>query len=334
MSQRLTYEDVRGVYAIMPTPSTADADRVDARFTVDLDETARAVAALIDDGVDAIMINGTFGEAATLTEDEWQQFTRAVVETAGGRVPVLAGPTTLNTRTTIERARFARDAGAQGMLLGRPMWNEMSADQVFDFYAAVAEAVPELGIVVYNNPAAFKSTITPALWERLASIPQVVGAKYGMVDLAYREASCRVGGRIRLLPIEMNWYTAFHWFPEDALGCWSGSASCDPLPATRLRDAILGGDLRQAEELTRRIARTYETFFPKGGEREFRIYTIQLEKLRMDAAGYLKAGLCRPPYQTIPEAHAEGARASGVRWRELAADLRASAGTPMATGAT
>jgi dihydrodipicolinate synthase/N-acetylneuraminate lyase len=328
--QRLSYDDVRGVYAIMPTPSTADADRVDAVFTVDLDETSRAASALVDDGVDAIMINGTFGEAATLTEDEWQQFTRAVVESVDGRVPVVAGPTTLNTRTTIERARFARDVGAQGLLLGRPMWNEMSSDQVFDFVRGVAEAVPELGIVVYNNPAAFKSTLTPALWERLASIPQVVGAKYGMVDLAFREAFLRVGGRIRLMPIEMNWYTAFHWFPEDALACWSSSASCDPLPATRLRDAILGGDLAEAEKLTQRIVTTYEGFFPKGGEREFRIYTIQLEKLRMDAAGYLKAGLCRPPYTTIPEEHAEGARASGVRWRELAVELRSSAGAARA----
>jgi dihydrodipicolinate synthase/N-acetylneuraminate lyase len=309
----------------MPTPSTPDADRVDAEFTVDLDETSRAVSALIDDGVDALMINGTLGEAATLTEDEWRQFTVAVIESAGGRIPVLAGPTTLGTRTTIARAKFARDAGAQGVLLGRPMWNEMSPDQVFDFYAAVAEAVPELGIVVYNNPAAFKSPISPALWERLATIPQVVGAKYGMVDLPFREASCRVGGRIRLMPIEMNWYTAFHWFPEEAVACWSSGASCDPQPAVCLRDAILRADVAEAEELTRQIAATYETFFPSGGEREFRIYTIQLEKLRADAAGYMRAGPCRPPYTTIPDEHAEGARESGRRWRELASRLRSGA---------
>lgn len=323
-SQRLGYEDVRGVYAIMPTPATPDAGNVNVAFTVDLQEAARATRALVDDGVDALMINGTFGEAPSLTEDEWRQFTQVVVEAAGGQVPVLAGPTTLDTRTTIDRARFARDAGVQGLLLGRPMWNELDPDQVFDFYKSVGEAVPQLGIIVYNNPAAFKSHISVELWERLATIPQVIGAKYGMLDVTYREAAARVGKRVRLMPMEINWFTALNWFPEEAKACWSGGASCDPLPVIQLRNAIAAGDEDQAEELTRRLSATYETFFPAGGERAFRIYNVQLEKARMDAAGYLKAGPSRPPYHTIPDELAEGARTAGIRWRALAEELRKS----------
>lgn len=323
MALRLGYDDLRGVYAIMPTPATEDAGRADAKFTVDLAETARATDALITDGVDALMINGTFGEAMSLTDDEWCQFTKTVVDAAGARVPVLAGATTLDTRSTIERASFARDVGASGLLLGRPMWNELAPDQVFEFYKSVAEAVPELGIVIYNNPAAFKSDISVGLWQQLATIRQVIGGKYGMLDVTYREAAARVGKRIRLMPMEINWYTARCWHPTETVACWSGGASCDPLPVVRLRDTFLSDDLVEAEELTRRLTATYQTFFPPGGERVFRIYNVQVEKARMNAAGYLKAGPSRPPYHTMPDEFADGARTAGTRWRALADELRA-----------
>ncbi len=320
--RRLYYEDIKGVYAIMPTPALENADQVNASFTVDLDESARAAEALVRDGVDAIMINGTFGEAATLTDDEWRQFTKTVIETVNGRIPVIAGPTTLNTRTTIERAVFAKDAGAQGLLLGRPMWNELSPKQTVDFHKTIAENVPELGIVVYNNPAAFKSRITPSVWKELAKIPQVVAAKYGQVDLDFRDAFTHVKGSIQLMPIETDWLTARYWFAEEAQACWSGGASCDPVPVIILRDAFFSGDITRAKEITEKLAETYKTFFPKGDPNQFRIHTIQLEKIRMDAAGYMKAGPCRPPYHMVPEEYAKGARTAGIKWMDLANELR------------
>ena len=131
MQQRLTYEDVTGVYGIMATPATPDGDDVDAEFAVDLAESRRGAEALVEDGIDAIMLNGSFGEAATLTEAEWRAFTKAIVRTVDGRVPVIAGPLTLNTRTTIERATFARDVGADGLLLGRPMWCQLGPEATY-----------------------------------------------------------------------------------------------------------------------------------------------------------------------------------------------------------
>ena len=119
-NQRLVYEDVEGIFAIMPTPATEDASDPAAEYTLDEAEAERGARKLADDGVDAIMINGTFGEAATLTEEEWKDFTRIVVEAVDGDVPVIAGPTTLNTRDTIRRMKYARDVGADGALLGRP----------------------------------------------------------------------------------------------------------------------------------------------------------------------------------------------------------------------
>ncbi|MWV38445.1 MULTISPECIES: dihydrodipicolinate synthase family protein [Natrialba] len=334
-SQRLEYEDVEGIFSIMPTPATADASDPAAEYTLDREEAERGARQLADDGVDAIMINGTFGEAATLTEEEWKDFTRIVVEAVDGDVPVIAGPTTLNTRSTIRRMKYARDVGADGVLLGRPMWLELSPEATVEFHRHVAEAVPELGIIVYHNPPAFKNRLTPKLWEELAEIPQVVGAKYGAVDAGWRDAVSSVGDSVQLMPIERKWYIANELAPEHANAAWSGSASCDPLPALRLRDAITEGDDETARELNYRINKTNEKFYPQVGPEAvypetmnvrhddlYGLYTIPLQKARIEGAGYIDPGPVRPPYHVAPEELVEMARESGREWRQLASDLR------------
>lgn len=320
VDQRLSYEDVHGVFGIIPTPATPDADQVDATATVDHEEAHRIARQLVDDGLDALMINGTFGEAATLTLTEWQEFTRTIVEAVDGDIPVVAGPTTLNTRDTIARAKFARDVGADGIMLGRPMWSELSFQGTIQFYQDVAEAVPELGIVVYHNPSAFKNRLTPDYWEALAEIPQVIASKYGTIDPAYRDCVDAVDGRIRMMVLEKDWYLANQWFPEEATACWSGSVACDPGPVFRLRDLILNGNDAAARDLTDRIEATYAPFFPED-MRDFRRHTVSLEKTRMNAAGYMSAGPVRPPYHTTPEKFLEGAREAGRQWATLAKDI-------------
>ena len=103
---QLSAADIKGVVAYQPTTIRTDIviDR-NTRNAVDLDEAARAADVLVRDGATAIVLNGTFGELASLTLNEIVDFTRAVVESVADRVPVFAGATTLNTRDTIERAR-------------------------------------------------------------------------------------------------------------------------------------------------------------------------------------------------------------------------------------
>lgn len=328
--QRLQYEDIEGIFAIMPTPATADASDPAARETLDEEEAERGARQLAADGVDAIMINGTFGEAATLTPSEWRTFTRIVAEAVDDDVPVLAGPTTLNTRTTIDRMRHARDVGCEGVLLGRPMWLELSPEATVEFYRHVAEAVPELGIVIYHNPPAFKNRLTPDLWRELADIPQVVGAKYGAVDVTWRDSIKQVGDQVQLMPIERKWYLASQLEPERAKGAWSGSASCGPAPALALRDAIRSGDRERARELNHEINATNTKFYPQVGPEAvypealnvrhddlYGLYTIALQKARIRGAGYIDPGPPRPPYHVAPDDLVEMAEESGREWAAL-----------------
>lgn len=319
---RVTTGDVRGIYAIMPTPALPGADDPAAASTVDHAETARAVRALADDGVDAVMTTGTFGECATLTWDELRSFAETAVAAAGGRVPVFAGATTLNTRDTIARARVLRDLGVSGLLLGRPMWCYLDDAGITDYYTAVAEAVPELAIVVYDNPEAFKGKISAAAYRKLAALPQVIAAKYTSLGPSFADELAAMDGRIRALPVDRDWFTAWEKAPDEITACWSGSASCGPRPHVELARRIAAGDADGAQAITAEFGQAAKGFLPQGDFRLFAQYNIQLEKIRINEAGYIKAGPARPPYTYCPPGYADGARASGRRFAELDAKYR------------
>ena len=310
---RIDMEQISGVFAIMPTPATTNAADPTALDTVDHDEARRAASALIADGVDAIMVNGTFGEGATLTWDEQREFTRTVVQEVGGRVPVLGGATTLNTRDTISRSRELGEIGVDGLLLGRPMWSPCDDETIVDFYRHVAENVSDLSIIVYDNPVSFRGKISSWAYSQLAQIPQVVAAKYPALGESFAQDLEAMGDGMKLLPLERQWYPAWQQSSGQIDACWSGSASCGPAPAVALRDALRGGDEAEAERIADALGVASETFFPEGSFEIFSRYNVPLEKIRIDEAGYIKAGPCRPPYIHCPEAYAEGARESGRR---------------------
>ena len=314
---RLTADDIRGIYAMFPTPATPDASDPSAANTVDLAETRRAVDALIRAGISGIMTNGTLGEGATLTWEEHQAFARAVLDSAAGRVPVFVGATTLNTRDSIAKGRAFEALGASGLFLGRPRWCENDDDTLVGFYRDVATAVPEMPIVVYDNPEAFKGKISARAYAGLAEIPQVIASKYIGVGPAYVADVAAVRGRIRLLPRDGEWYYAWRWTPDLALGCWSPGCCMGPEPVTALQRAIEANDGARAEAITQAMRQSQRAFQPRGDFHLFSRYNIPLEKLRVDAAGYMRAGPCRPPYYHLPEEYAEGARQAGRAWAKL-----------------
>jgi hypothetical protein len=84
---RIGASDLRGIMAYPPTPAKPNAGDIHARDTVDLDETERMIKQLLRDGVDSIATNGTLGEMATLTLEEWKAFASVVVETVRAHDP-------------------------------------------------------------------------------------------------------------------------------------------------------------------------------------------------------------------------------------------------------
>jgi trans-o-hydroxybenzylidenepyruvate hydratase-aldolase len=323
MGKLLSKDDVNGAWAILPTPAKDNASDWRSTDTVDLDETARVVEALIAAGVDGLLSLGTYGEAATLTWDEKRAFIETVVATVRGRVPYFCGTTALHTREVIRQTRIAADIGVDGTMLGVPMWCAADLPTAVEFYRNVAEACPDTAICVYANAEAFKFTFPRPFWAAAAKIRQIVCCKY--LNIAQLHTDLTLAPSIRFLPVEADYYAAARMAPTEITAFWSSGALCGPVATLRLRDEVVEAkrtnDWSAAKRLADKMAAADIGLFPKGEFAEFSKYNIGLEKERMNTAGWLKAGPVRPPYHVIPPDYLEGARRSGRAWAELNREL-------------
>ncbi|NDL60349.1 dihydrodipicolinate synthase family protein [Phytoactinopolyspora mesophila] len=326
----VTGRDMRGVMAYPPTPALPGAERVDATDTVDLAETERMIRTLVNDGVDAIALNGTLGECATLTLDEWKAYAACAQETAEATrsgFPLFIGTTTLNTRDTVSRMRYLADLGVTGTLLGRPMWGEMTGPVMERFYRDVAEAVPELAITVYDNTAAFRGIIPRSVYRTLVELPQVVAVKYAggaSVGFRYHNDMAHTQTSFPLMPIETDWFPAWEMYGEELVGmAWSSTTACGPAPVLALRDALRENRYDEARWLTERLRWAHEPFLVGQDFMEFAKYNVPLEKIRVNEAGYIDVGKSRPPYTEdfVPEKHVQDTKDHIARYKQVVKEV-------------
>ncbi|HLH23609.1 MAG TPA: dihydrodipicolinate synthase family protein [Chloroflexota bacterium] len=310
--------DIRGMYAIIPTPAKPGAERLDATDTVDLGETARVVDQLLRDGTTGIIALGTTGECATLTQADYEAFVDCVLATVNKRVPTFIGTTALGGQAAVKRMRFVRERGADGTLLGLPMWQPCTTEMAVKYYAEMSEVFPDLAIMVYANARAFRFDFSPEFWGAVArQAPTVMAAKYSNAKMlpACLAAS---GDRINYVPNEGFVYRFAELSPATTTACWATAASMGPQPVVALMDALLSGDMARAKQISDDCAWAGQPVDHIIESPEvFASYNIQLEKIRIDAAGYCKAGPVRPPYDVMPEEYAEQARECGRRWAQL-----------------
>jgi 4-hydroxy-tetrahydrodipicolinate synthase len=149
-----------------------------------IDETAlrRLVEWQVKCGIDGVVPCGTTGEGATLDDDEHRRVIATVVEAAGGRVPVVAGCGSNDTRRTVEAATRAADAGADALLVVTPYYNKPNRSGMIAHYRAVTEAASR-PVVVYNVPSRTGQNLGADLTLALAEIPGLSGVKEASGDL-------------------------------------------------------------------------------------------------------------------------------------------------------
>ncbi|MAE27878.1 MAG: 4-hydroxy-tetrahydrodipicolinate synthase [Planctomycetes bacterium] len=144
-------------------------------------------------GTSAIVVSGTTGECATLTEDERRTLLRAAIEFADERLPVIAGVGTNCTRTTVELARFAAASGAAGLLVVTPYYNRPSRRGLLNHFTAVAQAAP-IPIILYNIPRRTGSDLTPDIVAELCARQRnIVAIKEASGDLERAAELLRTG---------------------------------------------------------------------------------------------------------------------------------------------
>ena len=166
----------RGTYTALVTPFRGD----------EIDEGA--FRALIDEqvaaGVEGIVPCGSTGESATLSHDEHERTIKIAIDEARGRLKVIAGTGSNNTREACRLTRAAADAGADGALLISPYYNKPTQHGHVEHYKAVAAAAADLPLILYNIPGRTGMNMAPETVARLAEVKNIVGIKEasGSVD--------------------------------------------------------------------------------------------------------------------------------------------------------
>jgi 4-hydroxy-tetrahydrodipicolinate synthase len=137
---------------------------------------------LIKSGVHAVVACGTTGESPTLTHEEHNQVVAKTVETAAGRVPVLAGTGSNSTAEAIALSRHAQEVGADGLLLVSPYYNKPTQDGLYRHFIEVAESAG-LPVILYNIPGRCAVNILPETLAKLAKHELIIGVKEATGDL-------------------------------------------------------------------------------------------------------------------------------------------------------
>lgn len=316
LSKQVTVDAISGVLGMLPTPATPDADHWSCTQSVDLDETSRMAEMIVAAGVQILLTAGSFGEGATLTWEEHQALTDCLVQTVAGRGLIFAGATTLNTRDTIARGRGLVALGADGLFLGRPMWMSLDPRDIVRFYRDVAEALPGVPVIVYDNQFAFKAKISTETYRELSHIPGIVATKHiGGPSIA--DDVRAVGGRLRVLPVDAQWAALARAFPEQVTACWSGNVADGPEPLVTLAAAVAARDWDRADLICARMSWAQSAMFPDGKLENFVDYNVPIARGRLQGSGLVKSGPPRPPYLHAPDGHWDGGRETGRRWESL-----------------
>jgi 4-hydroxy-tetrahydrodipicolinate synthase len=128
-------------------------------------------------GTDGLVPCGTTGESPTLTHEEHKRVVEIVIQQARGRIPVVAGTGSNSTAEAIDLTRHAAKAGAAGALLVTPYYNKPTQMGLYEHFRAIAEAVPDLPLIVYNIQGRTAVNVETETLARLAQIPNIVGVK-------------------------------------------------------------------------------------------------------------------------------------------------------------
>lgn len=232
----------RGVFPAATTQFAED-------FSIDLEATRRVVDNLVRDGVHGVIAMGTVGENNSLRAEEKREVLRAIVDVVAGRVPVITGVSELTTELAEAYVRDAETIGADGAML-LPAMVYVPAEHELETHIRRVAAASGLPIMLYNNPPAYRVSISVETLQRLADVDTLVAVKESAPDpRRITDIINACGDR----------YVVFAGLDDVALeeillgaeGWVSGLTNAFPAESIALWDAVEAGDLDTARTIYR-----------------------------------------------------------------------------------
>ncbi len=213
----------------------------------------------IDSGTHGLVPCGTTGSSATLTDDEHKRVISLCVEAAAGRVPVIAGAGSNETRVSIAYAQHAKDLGADAALVVTPYYNKPSQEGIYQHFKAIADAV-DIPIIVYNIPGRSVVDINNDTMGRLSKLPTVIGCKDATGDIT------RVAGLIDrcgedFIQLSGDDPSSLGHSAHGGRGAISVGSNIAPAQYAAFHNAMLVKDYIKAQELNQKLDRLHKDLF-------------------------------------------------------------------------
>lgn len=145
-------------------------------FFINYEQFEKNLEFQIKEGIDALVVCGTTGEASTLSKDEQKELIHFTLEKVAGRVPIIVGTGSNNTQDAIFMSRFAQDAGASAVLVVTPYYNKTSQQGLIEHYTAIAKSI-DIPIILYNVPTRTGVNLEPQTIEKLSHIEHIQAIK-------------------------------------------------------------------------------------------------------------------------------------------------------------
>lgn len=157
-----------GAYTALITPFKGEK--------VDYDKLAELIEFQIENNIDGLVICGTTGESAALTDKEKKKVIKYAIDTVNGRIPVIAGTGSNNTKHAIELSKYAERVGADGVLVVTPYYNKSSQKGLYEHFKAIADSIT-CPVILYNVPSRTGVNLLPDTVYELSKIENIIGIK-------------------------------------------------------------------------------------------------------------------------------------------------------------
>jgi len=320
-----TPSEMFGVCAMVPSFGTPDAREMTATSTINVDALQDGLDRGIKDGMNFYATMGTFGQCWNLLWDEFKTMVTASNEAVNNRVPLFHGVTSSNPREVVQKMKFVRDNGGQGVLLGLPYYDSLPTRDIPTFYRNIAELFPDLSIMIYSNPENHRVLIPVAAFRELVKNLNIICLKdsHRSANEVQRLHDI-IHGKISHMCNEGQLYPYMMMGCADGFWChrlWSG-----PWPVLAYRDAAEEGDWDRVRAIGRELSGNGDSGDSRGlGEMDrsrYGNYTTHY------FAGYVNIGPPRPPFSfhiqdPVEDAKAqERAKRGAERWQVLCEKYR------------
>ncbi|MGE0023503.1 MAG: 4-hydroxy-tetrahydrodipicolinate synthase [Hyphomicrobium sp.] len=227
--------------------------------SVDEEALRRFVEWQIAEGTHGLVPTGTTGESPTLNYDEHKRVIEVTVETARGRIPVIAGTGSNSTDEAIELSVYAEKVGADGILIVNPYYNKPTQEGLYQHFKAINDKVG-IPIVIYNIPGRTNVDMSVATMARVFELKNVVGVKDATANLA-RVSQQRAAMGPEFIQLSGEDATALGFMAHGGSGCISVASNVAPRLCADFENALMKGDFPAALALQDRLLPLFDALF-------------------------------------------------------------------------